>query len=642
MRLGSNDSKLSVRAGITSSCNRFAPSISQGLTRHGPFLIRDGQRWQGRWMCYGPFPPRADTYCFPESPKLKKHFQHIKTLGFNGIRLYGEVPLDLLDIAHTLDLSVAIGPTWNWYGHFLASPNNWQEQMRNLLNQLQTQLDHPAVELLYVANEIPADLVRWIGPSKVLDALEWLINEYQEHFPNQLIGYANYPSTEYLQPTNADFSAFNIFLENSTDFEKYLRRLSHLANSRPLIISELGADSLSLSKATQADLVQSQIQICRQLRISGLTFYSYSDTWWNQGKLQSEWAFGLVNSEDSEKPSAQAARQALATPLPIPQVWPMVSVIVCSRDGAARIADCLLAIKAQTYANYEILVINDGSTDDTSAIASQFDQVKVITTPASGLSAARNFGAHAASGRILAYTDDDCVPHCDWLSEIVIAFHHSDCVAIGGPNLPPNASTRKQFVLNHLPDNATHVMLDDQHAEHLPGCNLAIYRETLLECGGFDPLFTQAGDDVDLCWRLLDAKLNLGFAPNALVWHYRRDSYYRALRQQWGYGKAEALLRERHPHRFNSDGNTQWQGCVYDPNLNQWHDGQTIYHGPQGLAAYQALEIRGQLSGLPRTHHFPAAKITFIFMQRLQRIVRRLARNGLGAIWAPPPPTRHR
>ena len=71
---------------------------------------------------------------------------------------------------------------------------------------------------------------------------------------------------------------------------------------------------------------------------------------------------------------------------------------------------------------------------------------------------------------------------------------------------------------------------------------MAFWKWALTEIGGFDPIFHQAGDDVDLCWRLQQARHRIGFSPAAFVWHHRRSTIRAYLKQQHGYGEAEALL----------------------------------------------------------------------------------------------------
>ena len=134
---------------------------------------------------------------------------------------------------------------------------------------------------------------------------------------------------------------------------------------------------------------------------------------------------------------------------------------------------------------------------------------------------------------------------------------------IGGPNIaPPGDGVIADCVAN-APGGPVHVLLSDEVAEHIPGCNMAFRREQLMAIGGFDPRFRVAGDDVDLCWRLQERGWTLGFAPTAVVWHHRRNSITAYLKQQYSYAKAEALLAEKWPGKYNGVGHVMWQGRLY-------------------------------------------------------------------------------
>src|SRR5260370_34376713 len=91
---------------------------------------------------------------------------------------------------------------------------------------------------------------------------------------------------------------------------------------------------------------------------------------------------------------------------------------------------------------------------------------------------------------------------------------------------------------------------------------MAFRRETLETINGFDPQYRKAGDDVDVCWRIQQAGRWITFAPGAFVWHHRRQTPRAYLRQQTGYGEAEALLRFKHPDKFNGRGDGKWRGVL--------------------------------------------------------------------------------
>jgi hypothetical protein len=120
---------------------------------------------------------------------------------------------------------------------------------------------------------------------------------------------------------------------------------------------------------------------------------------------------------------------------------------------------------------------------------------------------------------------------------------------------------------------------------------MAFWSDTLINLGGFDPVFKSAGDDIDLCWRLLDSGGEIGFHPAAVVWHHRRPSARAYLRQQRSYGHSEALVEARHPDRFTTLGTARWLGSIYTSSGPRWGR-QRIYRGAFGTAPFQSIYRR--------------------------------------------------
>ncbi len=176
---------------------------------------------------------------------------------------------------------------------------------------------------------------------------------------------------------------------------------------------------------------------------------------------------------------------------------------------------------------------------------------------------ARNLGMRAATGEIVAYLDDDARPDPDWLRYLALHFECHPHAAVGGPNIPPPEDGAIARCVAASPGGPIHVLVADDLAEHIPGCNMAVRRDRLKAIDGFDPRYRIAGDDVDLCWRIQDSGHTIGFSPAAMVWHHRRSSLRAYLRQQYMYGKAEALLHESWPERYNRLGHLSWTGRVY-------------------------------------------------------------------------------
>jgi GT2 family glycosyltransferase len=322
-----------------------------------------------------------------------------------------------------------------------------------------------------------------------------------------------------------------------------------------------------------------------------LFVFSWTDQWYRGGQEIIDWQFGLTDRMRRPKPALAAVSRAFAEmSSPGKQTRPKVSVVVCTYNGARTLDQCLRGVDRLDYPDYEVIVVDDGSTDDSSDIARRFD-VRLIQTENLGLSNARNVGLRAASGEIVAYIDDDAYPDEDWLTYLVEAFDRSEHAGVGGPNLPPPSDPPLADCVAHAPGGPTHVLLSDTLAEHIPGCNMAFRRDRLLEVGGFDAQFRIAGDDVDICWRMHERGWTLGFSPSAVVWHHRRGSIRAYLRQQLNYGRAEAMLERKWPQKYNAAGHLIWSGRLYGKGylgLAPWKR-RRIYHGTWGTALFQSV-----------------------------------------------------
>jgi GT2 family glycosyltransferase len=245
------------------------------------------------------------------------------------------------------------------------------------------------------------------------------------------------------------------------------------------------------------------------------------------------------------------------------------------------------------YPDYEVIFVDDGSTDNTQQILSKFPWVRNIRQKNMGLSYARNVGMNAAKGEIIVYTDSDCEADEDWLYYIALALVRSKHVGMGGPNLIPDEGSWIADCVGLSPGGPTHVMIDDRTAEHVPGCNMAFYTWAAKQINGFDSQFRKAGDDVDFIWRLQHLGYTIGFAPAAQVWHYRRNTVQAYLKQQRGYGEAEALLKFKHPDHFNTLGASSWRGRIYGGERIGVRVGRdVIYHGTFGSGLFQTIYRR--------------------------------------------------
>ena len=409
--------------------------------------------------------------------------------------------------------------------------------------------------------------------------------------PDALVSYANFPPTEYLDLDFLDFISFNVYLHRENDFRRYLSRLQNLAKDKPLVLTEFGIDSMREGAAEQAQILSWQVRAAFESGVAGTVIFSWTDDWFTGGFQVEDWAFGLVDRERHKKPAYHAVHKLYSGELPPPlEHPPRISVVICAYNAERTMDACLASLRTLRYPNYEVIVVNDGSTDRTLEIAQRYPEVRILSQENKGLSVARNVGIENATGEIVAFTDSDCVVDPDWLTYLAYKFVHSGFVAVGGPNLPPPEEARVPACVAAAPGGPTHVLIDDEVAEHIPGCNMAFLKSALDEIGGFDPIYRAAGDDVDLCWRLQNHGHPIGFSPAAMVWHFRRNTIKAYLKQQMGYGKAEAQLYFKHPFRFNMLGQSQWIGRIYgDLGRSLFSRRPVIYHGVFGRGLFQTL-----------------------------------------------------
>src|SRR6185436_6954789 len=549
----------------------------------GKFFYRGDQKLYLRGVTYGTFRPDAEGHQYGTPASVRRDFRMMAANNVTHVRTYTAPPRWLLDIALEHGLSVMVGLPWEQHITFLDDRSRTSAVVERVREQARSLAGHEALFCYAVGNEIPAPIVRWHGKARVERLLERLYQAVKGEDPEALVTYVNYPTTEYLELPFLDFVSFNVYLEQEDCFAAYLARLQNLAGDRPLVLAEVGLDSRRNGDDRQAQSLERQLRSSFAGGCAGAFVFSWSDEWYRGGAEIEDWDFGVVSRRREPKPALEAVRRVYGeVPFSRRGPWPRISVVVCSYNGAHTIRETLEHLARVEYPNFEVIVVDDGSTDDTAAIASEYD-VRLIRTENGGLSRARNVGMMAATGEIIAYLDDDAYPDPHHLHYLAEAFR-GDCAAVGGPNLPPPGDHPVAQAVAHAPGGPLHVLTSDTVAEHIPGCNFAVRRDWLLKIGGFDPSLRVAGDDVDACWRLQEAGGVIGFHHAALVWHHRRDSVRRYLKQQRGYGRAEALLERKWPQKYNDLGHMRWAGQLYGPGLMRLlrFTPSRIYHGPWG------------------------------------------------------------
>lgn len=227
----------------------------------------------------------------------------------------------------------------------------------------------------------------------------------------------------------------------------------------------------------------------------------------------------------------------------------IVSVVIPTYQRAELLSRCLNALLQQQFnkEQYEIIVVSDGPDAETKKIFDNLtgydaSEVRYMSLPQKkGPAAARNYGWLNARGRIIAFTDDDCVPDAYWLAEIVKHCNNEDSVAITGKVIVPLSKRPTDHELNTA---------NLQTADFITA-NCACTKSALVKAGGFDEQFSMAWrEDSDLEFKLIDQQIPIKRIDSAIVTHPVRSSPWGVSIKEQKKTMYDALLYKKHPQLF--------------------------------------------------------------------------------------------
>ena len=234
---------------------------------------------------------------------------------------------------------------------------------------------------------------------------------------------------------------------------------------------------------------------------------------------------------------------------------PQVSIIIPVKDRPVDLRHCLNSLAALDYPQerLEIIVVDDGSSDNTPQVALELG-ARLVHSGAigGGPAAARNRGAQAAQGEILAFINSDCTASASWLRELLPAFSAPQVAAVGGwvDGMSHAAPLdRYEAVMSSL-NLGRRAMTGGAGGDtfYLPSCNLLVRRADYVTAGGFRAEL-HVGEDVDLTWRLRDAGRSIVYLPQGSVCHAHRSRLWPFMKRRFDYGTSEGMLQQLHPVR---------------------------------------------------------------------------------------------
>jgi len=229
---------------------------------------------------------------------------------------------------------------------------------------------------------------------------------------------------------------------------------------------------------------------------------------------------------------------------------PFVSVVVPTYNRKEMLRECLESLFIQNYPKnkYEIIVVNDGSTDGTEEILKEYERkapckFKWFTQKNKGPASGRNLGIKNATGEIVCFVDDDCIADKNWIKNLIMEFVDERVGGVGGE------------IVAYKPRNIVEKYYTgfDQKArakEYLLTGNAAYRKDILKLVGGFDENL-RGLEDVDLGIRIRAKGYLLKYAPNAIVYHRHYDSLIRLMRRHYCLGKIFCKFSKKYVYHFS-------------------------------------------------------------------------------------------
>ncbi|MBI5815252.1 MAG: glycosyltransferase [Nitrospinae bacterium] len=234
---------------------------------------------------------------------------------------------------------------------------------------------------------------------------------------------------------------------------------------------------------------------------------------------------------------------------------PRASVVVPAFNAERSIGQCLSALAAQTCpaGSYEVIVVDDGSTDATGEIARKFP-IKYIRQDNAGPATARNRGAKEAAGEIILFTDSDCVPEPGWIEQMTRPFADPAVVAVKGAYGAGQEGLTARFAQVEFEERFE--MLKKAESIDMVDTYSAAFRSSdFRETGGFDQSFPHANnEDTDLSYKLSAAGKKMVFNPDAKVKHLGHPgSPWKYARLKFWRGYWRMVVYKRHPGKMVKD-----------------------------------------------------------------------------------------
>ena len=237
---------------------------------------------------------------------------------------------------------------------------------------------------------------------------------------------------------------------------------------------------------------------------------------------------------------------------------PKISIVICAYNVSKLINNILNSLKQQTFQDFEVVIVNDGSTDDTSKVANESGVgvgmygVRVIDMPHQGLSATRNTGINCAKSNIVAIIDADCHATENWLEEIYTEIEQNDETVVTGNTKIPKSTFLGDCISGLGYPGGAHLGFENMwpvskegYTNHLAGGNCAFRKKVIQNFGAFNPKLTITADDVYLSMKVLENGLKIKYNPKMIMFHPPRKDISSFLHWHYTRGKGSYFFKKQ-------------------------------------------------------------------------------------------------
>ena len=234
-----------------------------------------------------------------------------------------------------------------------------------------------------------------------------------------------------------------------------------------------------------------------------------------------------------------------------------VSVVIPAYNAEKSIGKCVQSVLKQEFGeSFEVIVVDDGSSDKTTAVVSGFKEVKLIKQRNKGPASARNAGVESAKGKIIVFVDSDCVAEKTWLREMVLPLRDGNVAGVQGIYRSNQKEVMARMVQLEI-EERYEKMRKEKYIDFVGSYSAAYRKDVFNEAGGFDTTFpTASGEDTDLSFKVNGLGHKMVLNPNAVVFHTHPTTLGKYLKTKFKRSYWRTLIYRKHANKIMKDSYT--------------------------------------------------------------------------------------